>query len=414
MLAAVCVYGLSCVAPTSLRPRARSQQDVDAVTRGSPAIRVLLAGGPASSIRVAVTGPYRICPLGRADVLAQGDRLDPVEAVCSDTGLKLGQLEIKAPRVEIWPAQDGALLVMEPRARNRSGTSPPRLRPYRGRLRLMKRPKGLVAAINVLGLEAYVASVVNGEMPPPFPLAAREAQAAAARTYAIFQMKTFGPNREFDVYDTVRSQHYPGMAWETDAGWEAVEKTRALVCTYGGKLFCTYYSSCCGGQTTDARWVPEFAESAAPPLSSVVCPFCNHPENKGYAWPPLTVSKAELSRRLAEYFKARGVNIGPVRQLEVGATYPDGRVRTVQVVHARGRIGLPGTAFRSKVMGSRALRSTRFTVADRKGEVVFHAKGWGHGVGLCQWGARGMAEAGKDAVAILQHYYPGCALSRAY
>ena len=413
-LAALGVYGLSCVGPVALGPRGRAQHDVDAVTRGSPEIRVLMAGGPAPRIRLSVAGPYRICPLGRTDVLARGDRLEPVEAVCSKTGLKLGDLEIPAPRVEIWPAQDGTVLVMGPGARKPSDSKPPPLRPYRGRLRLVKRPKGLVAAINVVGLEAYLASVANGEMPPPFALGAREAQAIAARTYAIFQMKTFGSSHDFDVHDSVRSQHYPGMAWETDAGWQAVENTRAMVCTYGGKVFCTYYSSCCGGQTADARWVKEFADDAVPPLASVACPYCNHPENTRYQWPPVTITKTDLGRRLGDYFKARGVTIGHVQRLDVADAYPDGRARTVRVVHAKGRIDLPAVAFRSRVMGSRVLRSTRFTVEDKNDHVVLVAKGWGHGVGLCQWGARGLADAGRSAEQIIQFYYPGSQLARAY
>jgi len=287
-------------------------------------------------------------------------------------------------------------------------------KPYRGRLRLVKRPDGVVWAINVVELEAYLASVVNGEMPPTFPLAAREAQAIAARTYAVFDMKTSGLKRDFDLYDSVRSQHYPGMAWETDAGWHAVENTRGKVGTYAGKVFCAYYSSCCGGRTADARWVPSFADHAVPCLTSVVCPYCKHPDNKGYAWPPQPVPKAELTRRLAAHMKTQGTEIGPVRQVHVDATYPDGRVRMVRVVHEQGEVRVPGSTFRLKVVGSRVLRSTRFTAEDRGDRVVFRARGWGHGVGLCQWGARGMADAGSNGLQIIQFYYPGSTLARAY
>ena len=399
-LMALLLYGLSCMRPELVGPARRTRPDVAAVAHGSPEIRVLLGGGPRSSVRLAVPGAYRVCPLGGTDVLARGERLGPVEVSCSPAGLKLGELEVKAPRVEVWPAKDGSVLVGD--------------RPYRGRLRLLKRSDGTVMAINVIELEAYLASVVNGEMPPPFPPAAREAQAVAARTYAIFQIKTDGRSREFDLYDSVRSQHYPGMSWETDAGWQAVERTRGMVCTYAGKLFCTYYGSCCGGQTADARWVKEFSADAVPALTSVRCPYCNRPDNKGYAWPPEAVPKAQLSDRLIKHFRSEGITIGKLRRLELGQTHPDGRVRTVRVVHDKGEVSMPGPAFRLRVVGPRVLRSTRFTMVDKGDKVVFQAKGWGHGVGLCQWGARGLAEAGKDATEILQFYYPGSQLTRAY
>ena len=383
-----------------LRPGYGSGPDVSRTPQATvPPIRVLLRDGPVRSAKVAVHGPCQWRPAGADQVLAEDDRLAPVVLRASPDGIASGARTWPMDRLELVPERDGSLFVDD--------------HSYRGHVRLLKQADGTLLVVNVVDLEAYVASVTSGEMPPSFPQAARRAQAVAARTYAMFQMKTRTAEAAFDVYDTVRDQHYPGRSWETTDSLEAAAFTRGIVATYDGCVFCAYYSACCGGATANASHVPTFRKNAVPALAGVPCSWCRLPENERFAW-LVELQREELSDKLRGYFASRGVTIREVEDLAVASRFADGRADRLRVTHSGGSLRLAARDFRSAVGGYARIRSTRFDVQRREDGFLVSGTGWGHGVGMCQWGARGLAENGRDCVEIVKYYYPGCGLAMVY
>jgi stage II sporulation protein D len=181
----------------------------------------------------------------------------------------------------------------------------------------------------------------------------------------------------------------------------AVSATRGQVVTCGGKLFPAYFHSTCGGATTAAERVfPDRATAAT--LRGASCAFCQHSPSYQWSW---QVEKTELGRRLG---------LGqPVLGLEA-ATDPTGRAESVRVRYAGGERTFLGNQFRLAA-SSRELKSMWWTsVSDTGTQFRFEGRGFGHGVGMCQYGSDGMARAGHSCAEILGLYFPGGELTTLY
>ncbi|MEX0715594.1 MAG: SpoIID/LytB domain-containing protein [Planctomycetaceae bacterium] len=352
-----------------------------------------VTSAPVESLTVTVARGCRVRPVDGIEILDRPSRLDSVTVSATAIGVRVGAREYPVSRIEIVPNEPPDLRVGD--------------RWYRGSLRVFRRPGGKLVAVNVLPLEEYVASVVDSEMPASFPEAARQAQAIAARTYALYQMTTGPRHPHFDVYADVRSQKYLGhqyldargrkLAGETAAGRRAALETAGVVCAHAGKVFCTYYSAVCGGRTVRGNLV--FSD-AAPPLVPVACDWCRTAER--YRWSN-ELSGAELAASLGDVLGDAGRAVTSLQ--ETTARADDGSaefvvsngVRTARVSSTMLRRRLPAGI----------LHSPHFSVRQEGERFVFEGRGHGHGVGLCQWGARGQAEAGRTCLDILRHYYPG-------
>jgi stage II sporulation protein D len=276
---------------------------------------------------------------------------------------------------------------------------------YRGDLivRAATQPPGLLV-VNRANLEEYVAGVVGSEMPLLFPEQALRAQAVASRTYALYALRSREADA-FDVADDQSSQVYRGLANETDRARKVTLDTLGVILTYRGRVFNSYFHSTCGGETIPASWV--FGEAPIPPLSGAPCGFCA--DSKYYRW-RASVTRVDLAAKLAK----EGFPVGRVDRVEVLERGPAGHVALVRILHAGGEVRVKGAKLRA-ILGTSAVRSTAFDIEDPGGDAIALAgRGWGHGVGLCQFGARGMAQAGYDALAILRRYYPAAELVRIY
>lgn len=271
---------------------------------------------------------------------------------------------------------------------------------YRGSLRLVHAAGEAFRVVNVVAMEAYLAGVINGEMPSNWPAEALKAQAVAARTYALYQTLQRSPASAYDLRADEWSQMYLGVAGETPRSRALVAETAGLVLLYQGAIFCTYYSSTCGGHTQDGKYV--FEDGDLPPLAGVACPYCRH--SKYYQWTEV-VPLAQVSAAVNAHLARRAESVGEVRSLQVLQRAPSGHVVRIRVEGTGGAADLTGQAFRH-ALGTRVLRSTRFEVAWVGGAMRFTGRGFGHGVGMCQVGAKGAAEAGLDFLRILQYYYP--------
>jgi len=192
---------------------------------------------------------------------------------------------------------------------------------------------------------------------------------------------------------------YRGVDAESAATDLATELTRGIILTYRDRALPAYFQNTCGGRTAAADKV--FAEDPIPPLSGVACDWCR--SSPYYEW------QAELPAALiAELLKDPRVK--DVRSISPEGAEPDGYARFVLV---NDEVRMAASALQLS-LGPDRIRSTCFTVTAEAGSFQFAGHGYGHGVGLCQWGARGMANDGKSWQEILLHYYPGALLQKAY
>ncbi len=363
-----------------------------------PNIRVGLLPEPARSVSIEVSEAFTVRALGSDKVLFQSGPVGSTAVGATKAGLKFGKRELAASSIEIIPDKSPAVWV--------AGHQ------YRGSIRI-HRQGSLILPVNVLPLEDYVASVVDSEMPAAFPDEARQAQAIVARTYALYQKEVAEPAALADLFASTRSQKYLGyqyrdgnklLSGETDAGRQIAAATRGKVCDYRGKIFCSYYCAACGGSTVKGTEV--FAD-AAPPLVSVKCDFCR--EARLYRW-TADVSRADMQKELESWFRENGQKPGSLKTVSlVRSQAPAGTIPEFDLKVDQRSVRISGFELR-QVLSGRGIYSPRFTIADRGRTFEFAGIGHGHGVGLCQWGARGQALEGKKCEQILSYYYPGTTL----
>lgn len=292
---------------------------------------------------------------------------------------------------------------------------------YPGRLRFFHEGDGLLAIVNEVDLEPYVACVVASEAWPTFAAEALRAQAIASRSYVVYQMtrRRDAGVAGFDLSATQGSQAYRGLRDDAlgKKAADAAEYTRGLVLTFEEKgeerLFCTYYNAACGGMSQSAA--PLGAESDVPPLrGGVACDFCRIAPADTYRWGPVRIPIGEVQSRVWARFPELA-SVGELRAISAAARSPQGRIVTIRLAGATGNAeDVSAERFRLAVGGS-LMKSCDCRVRVTGNEVLFdQGKGFGHGLGMCQWGAQGQALQGRQAAEILRFYYPDSRLTRVY
>ncbi len=300
---------------------------------------------------------------------------------------------------------------------------------YRGKLKLTINPGGgTFDAVNVVPLEPYLAGVIGAEMPGYWELAALKAQAIAARTYCLYIKRHFGTRRNWDVRKTQAHQVYLGVNAESAQIWNAINRThgRILVCeqTNGAEdIFPAYYSSVCGGYTENSRYVFGQTDTnwAGPgPLAGVICPYCKDvAKHNLFFWPAAQFEKTIVTEKLLKrYPKLK--KLGKIERIIAAKQSDYGEFSRLTLLKLLGSTGgsdfLRAEDFRLAIDPTGwILKSAVCKIIDKPGKWVFEAgRGYGHGVGMCQCGAEGMARKGKTAKQILAHYYPGSKIVRVY
>ncbi len=402
---AIVAAGILLVAGCSCEP---VHSRVPVAGKEVPLIRVHL-GDETPTLMVAVTGPWRLT--GPAGEVASGSNLEWTEVAAAGNQVAVGRYPPAVGPLELHATNDGTLWV------HQAVAGKDRERPYRGLLRLIPTEAGVLRVVNVLPLEMYVAGVLSNELLKTWHVETYKAQAVAARSYALAE-QSGRLTQDFDVRDTSASQVYGGYDTETATAWEAVSKTWGLVATYrgaGGKSFLlkTYFHSTCGGGTVSAGSV--FGGPTPPPLAGgVPCVYCV--ASPRYRWPDVLLTKQEIGEALKRTGQPDLLGLGPVARVEVASTSgPDGRAETIRVVDAANSSVVMRADYWRTAVGAGRLYSTWFELEDKGDQVlVKDGRGWGHGVGMCQWGAEYLAEHGKTAEEILRFYYPTVELVRAY
>ncbi|XXF80575.1 SpoIID/LytB domain-containing protein [Myxococcaceae bacterium GXIMD 01537] len=246
--------------------------------------------------------------------------------------------------------------------------------------------------INVIPLEDYLAAVLGSEMPVSFPLEALKAQAVAARTYAL-QKKLDAYGSAFHMGSSVLHQVYGGLNREDAKTRMAVEATRGEVLTHELAPIEAYFHSTCGGRTESGQ---DALQRNLPYLQAVDCPCGKLAASRWTA----TVSEADLRTALRQ----------PPEGLRIS-----GRTATHRVTRLTtpGGASMDGVEFRRR-LGYTRLKSLDFDVEKTTHGYVFTGRGYGHGAGLCQWGAKVLSDKGWTYRDILEHYYPGAELQHLY
>lgn len=269
--------------------------------------------------------------------------------------------------------------------------------PVTGLVHIVRRGKGFLV-INQADLEEYVKGVVPAEVNSSWHPEMLKAQAVAARTYALYQ-QMLSASREYDVVATVQDQVYKGKTGVDAAVSRAVDETRGLVVTYQNAPIYAAFSSTAAGLTEDAMnvWSKDY-----PYLKGVECPF--DLESPYYHW------KASFRLdKLEHTLRQQGFAVGAISSIEPLSFSRGGRVAKLRVVHSEGELILRGEDLR-KAVGYSIVPSTQFTIDALGQDIVLSGYGAGHAVGMCQWGAKELAELGYSFSTILAYYYPGTEL----
>jgi stage II sporulation protein D len=300
-------------------------------------------------------------------------------------------------------------------------------RAYRGSVDVFVR-RGALTVVNVIPVETYLQGVVNAELGRrgANERAALEAQAIVSRTYALRNRGRFVAEG-YDLQAGVADQAYGGVASETEDGIAAVRATRGQVRTYGGELIAPFYHSTCGGRTAS----PEeafVAVRALPYLRPVRdtrpdgAPWCDASPRLRWTveWEGQSL-RGILGRTLPAALGVDASAVADVRDVYVRRRGPSGRAVDVRVRVANGEIPVPAHALRTvfetpdgRPLGGSAVEFEVTRDGEQLTRLVARGTGWGHGVGLCQWGAVGRARGGQNAQAILDAYYPGTTHARWY
>ncbi len=333
------------------------------------------------SINISLKGKYSITDNESARLVSEGPFL--ASAITADgQGIRIGKKQTFSGSARIKVQTEGNIYVNKSR--------------FRGEVDIVRKDDSKLMLINRIDLDDYLYGVLYHEVSHRWPMEVLKAQAIAARTFALYQM-TQNAKQPYDLGSDIYSQVYGGRANEKWSTNMAVNRTKGQVLAFDGKIFPAYFHATCAGRTESASnlWNIDL-----PPLKGAVCNYCAHSPH--YRW-----SKEFPIWMVEEKLRMKGYKPGRIVQAEVISRTPSGRVDKMEFKDARGAaIMITGKDFR-QAMGPNQVRSGKFNAQVRWGALAMEGTGWGHGVGMCQWGAFGMAKAGMKAEEILKWYYPG-------
>ena len=322
---------------------------------------------------------------------------------------------------------------------------------YRGTFLITPDDEGDLIVVNIVSTHDYLASVVGAEVPTTWEPEALAAQAIAARTYLATHL------RRHDAYDLegdTRDQEYGGVRTEANSTVRAVERTAGLIATYRGAAIEALYSANAGGVTEDSENV---YANALPYLRSVPSPGDDVAVRSSFGKTSWEWTREITAPQLRDYLTVRGLDVGVPSRIELVRLTAAGRVLAARVTGSLGQrdigkegsryyFGLKSSLFTVRLERTEETETVEYTNSDRNSALgvlgaermgtlyqrvagdaelrllsytyrlparfIFTGRGNGHGVGMSQWGAQGMALAGATATQILTHYYTGIALTQ--
>ncbi|MFH1190541.1 MAG: SpoIID/LytB domain-containing protein [Candidatus Omnitrophota bacterium] len=338
-----------------------------------------------TSVYLSVKDSYKIYAVNSDRVLMSGSRL-ATKVTGTKDGLMIGTKELKMGGIKV-SAEGKAKIYVGGRL-------------FRGDVDIIRKENGKLMLINHIGLDDYLYGVLYHEVSHRWPMEVLKAQAIAARTFALYQARQ-NRMQPYDLRSDIYSQVYGGSTSERWSTTMAVNVTKDKVLVYDGDLLPAYYHATCAGSTEDSSsmWKVDM-----PPLRGVVCNFCS--QSPHYKW-----TKEIPLWSIEEKLRENGYKTGKIVSVTVLSKNKSDRAAKMEIRDNAGvSIVLTGKDFR-QIIGPNELRSTKFDLSVKYGSLIIDGYGWGHGVGMCQWGAFGMASQGKKADEILKYYYPGAEIT---
>ncbi|MFA5411478.1 MAG: SpoIID/LytB domain-containing protein [Candidatus Omnitrophota bacterium] len=332
------------------------------------------------SIRLKIRGFYEVVDAYSRKAIFRGKNINTT-VTADKEGILLGNLKARSNKVSLQADDPEAIIINGRR--------------FRGNIRLIKKDNLRLLVINYLDLEDYIKGILYHEVSHYWPMEALKAQAIVSRTYAVYQTQE-NRAKDYDVTCDIYSQVYGGKTSERYRTNKAVAGTEGRVMVYKGKVFPAYFHATCAGHTEDASLLWNIN---LPPLKGVVCNFCQ--ESPHFRWHQV-LSLEELGEKLRE----AGKKIDRIKSIIILGRDNSGRITDLKIASDKNELEISAKDFRN-VIGPNIIRSANFNISVVNSDAVFEGKGWGHGVGLCQWGAYFMAKAGRRYDEILKYYYPG-------
>jgi stage II sporulation protein D len=270
---------------------------------------------------------------------------------------------------------------------------------YRGIFDFYPADKGLLV-VNELPVEDYLVGLINCEISSLWPIEAIKSQAVIARSYAIYQ-KDARRGALYHLESSVMDQVYDGVDIEDSRAARGVRETEGEVLVSAGSVIQAFYHSSCGGHTEAAQnvWGADI-----PYLQGVECRYC-------LTAPSINWETTLPLKKIESQLRGAGYQLGAITDIRAGRQNRSGRLQDITISHTRGELLISGVNFR-KSIGYSVIKSTNMTIRVRGDEVVFNGAGNGHGVGLCQWGAKQRAVDGFNYREILASYYPGVRIEK--
>ena len=370
---------------------------LSSAAEGAESIRVLLSAD-VSRLDIRTDSPLKMTDSkGRGQVLRT-----PVQIATEEKGFLLNGVRVQAEHLTLQAGEQGLTLTFPRTAWKLNGAAmssddSSMVVSVSGLVHLVRKGKGFLV-INRVDIEEYVKGVVPAEVSSTWHPEMLKAQAVAARTYALYQ-QMLSAAREYDVAATVQDQVYRGKQGVDPVILRAVEDTRGLVVTYQDAPIYAAFSSTAAGLTEDAVnvWSKDY-----PYLKGVECPF--DLMSPYYQWK----SSFKIDT-LEQNLQQQGFPVGKIATITPFSFSRGGRVAKLRVLHSGGELVLRGEELR-KAVGYTIIPSTQFAIELIGRDVVLSGFGAGHAVGMCQWGAKELAELGYPFSTILRYYYPGTEL----
>ncbi|MDR4508223.1 MAG: SpoIID/LytB domain-containing protein [Candidatus Brocadiaceae bacterium] len=360
-------------------------QDYGPLLEETPTVRVRVVN-TVEKVHITVNGNYQITG-SLTNVIEEGQRLQKSVVSVVGGNITIGNKHYDNSELRITSLQQGEIEVNDVR--------------YHGKISILRQFNNMFSIIEEVDIERFVAGVLGREMPQSWDEEALSAQAVAIRTYVMYKKKI---RRDETYHLDMPELAYRGTLGETPKTHRIAQETKGVVMTYNWHIFPAYFHSTCGGHTEDVRRV--FEEDSTPPLSGVACNYCNN--SKYYDW-KVDLSKSVIEKKLREG-NITVENIRTIRAVNHGVGKHGSQI---EIVSANGSKKMNANTFRL-LIGPNRLYSTAFSTQNNGGSIHFSGNGWGHGVGLCQYGAQSMAKTGFLWKDILGHYYPKIALVRIY
>lgn len=335
-----------------------------------------------NEFKLSIRGEFQITELSTGRILSSAKNLNGSVVRNLPDGIQIGSQKYFENKIAITPFYEAMIYINRQR--------------FRGAINLIHTPDKKLLVVNVVDLEDYVKGVLYHEVSPRWPIEALKAQAVAARTYALYRMQN-SKDKDFDLTNDIYSQVYGGKNSERYRTNLAVEGTRKKILTFQGKILPAYFHAACAGRTED---VSELWKEDLLPLKGVRCPFCVNSVH--YRW-----KNNFRSKDVQDKLNKNGYPIGLIQDIRVQERNSSGRIRRLKITARDGQIlFISGKDFRN-IVGPNDIRSNNYDVVMFGYYFDLLGYGWGHGVGLCQWGAFQMARERYQYEDILKFYYPG-------